>query len=219
MNWINDIINHRRKVHSQCGEEGFIEFIMSHIGWGETRYIVDIGASDGEWLSNTKIFEDERTPRLMFDGNNKGNQLVHQNWITAENIVEILTSHQCSKGFSLLSFDLDGNDLYVLDKIMEHFSPRLIVAEINGTIPEHISKTIVYNPQHIWGMDDYYGFSLAAGLKLAQKHNYRIIFQNDAMNAYFVRRDLLAQPDIAINLKFSARPYHPHNITKPWVEY
>lgn len=218
--WVGDIKNYRSKIFSQSGEEGYLEFILNNVGWGLRKYIVDIGASDGTWLSNTKyLAETASAHRLMFDGNNKGNPEVFPAWITAENICSLLKEARCPKEFSLLSFDIDGNDAFVLDAILKNYAPRVIIAEINGTIPFGISKTIKYNPEHTWGEDDYYGFSISAGLKLAEKHGYRIVFQNDSLNAYFVRKDLLVNPEQTIDLNYRHIQYHPHNSTGVWVEY
>jgi len=32
MSWLQEIKNHRKKKYSQCGEEGFIEFILKNLG-------------------------------------------------------------------------------------------------------------------------------------------------------------------------------------------
>lgn len=216
--WISQIPLHKWKKYSQTGEEGYIKYILDNIGYGDKKFLVDIGAWDGEHLSNTKCFIDERGfTGLLIDGDNRGNPKVKQEWITAENVCAVLKKHKCPKEFSFLSFDIDGNDYFVIKEILSIYRPRLIVCEVNGTIPAGISKTIKYNPNHQWNNDDYYGFSFSAGLKLAEATGYRVIFQNDSLNLYLVRKDLLADPD-SIHVSFSHNPYHPHNPTGEWVE-
>lgn len=217
--WIQKLYSMDRfKKYSQTGEEGYIKFILDNIGYGKKRFLVDVGAWDGAHLSNTKWFLDEHGFKgLLIDGDNRGNKEVQQEWITAENIVSILKKYNCPKEFDFLSYDTDGNDFYIMREMMSVFRPRLIVCEVNGTIPLGVSKAIRYNPSHTWNNDDYYGFSFSAGLKLAEQMGYRVIFQNDALNLYMVRKDLLADPD-SIQVPFHHALYHPHNSTREWVE-
>jgi hypothetical protein len=208
----------RFKKYSQTGEEGYLRHILGHVGFGD-RFLVDVGAWDGYHLSNTRYFIEEYGYRsVLIDGDNRGNLEVSERWVTKENILQIMQEHAVPKNFSLLSFDTDGNDYDILETLCSEYKPDVIVCEVNGTIPLGVSKKIQYNPNHTWNNDDYYGFSMSAGLKLADKIGYRIVFQNDALNLYLVRKDLLANPDIDINLNFQHNKYHPHNALGIWVE-
>ncbi len=216
--WISQLPLKKLKIHSQTGEEGFIKHILDNIGYGDKRFLVDIGAWDGAHLSNTKWFLDEHGFKgLLIDGDNRGNAKVKEEWITAENVCDVLKKHKCPKDFTFMSFDIDGNDFFVIKEILSKYRPRLIVCEVNGTIPFGISKTIRYNENHVWNSDDYYGFSFSAGLTLAELTGYRVIFQNDALNLYLVRKDLLGDPD-SIHVAFEHNPYHPHNSVGIWEE-
>lgn len=209
-NWVHDIVNHRHKVYSQTGEEGFINFILNQFEY-EKGFLVDIGAGDGETLSNTKLFLDAGLFKgILIDGNNHGNKQVKEHWITKDNICELLKKYKCPKDFELLSLDLDGNDYDIIYAICQEYRPKLIVCEINGTIPEGVSKKIAYNPEHTWQNNDYYGFSYSAGLKLAEKLGYVVVFQNDALNMYMVRKDLLDGVELPTNLNFQHCQYHAH---------
>lgn len=215
--WVQQIIRAPRlKKYSQTGEEGVLEFILNSIDTGN-KFLVDIGAWDGSHLSNTKYFLESRGyTGLLIDGDNRGNEQVKQEWITKDNICEILAKYNCPNDFSLLSFDIDGNDYDVLTAMLSQYKPRVLVCEINGTIPISVSKKIKYNPNHTWNNDDYYGFSFAAAYKLAQNTGYKIVHQNDALNVYMVRNDMLANPNMQINIGFQHCQYHPHNATGEW---
>ena len=215
-NWISQIAYNKYKKYSQTGEEGYLKFILDNIGYGN-KFLVDIGAWDGYHLSNTRMFiESLGYKSLLIDGDNRGNSEVKKEWITKENICEILKKHNCPKEFSLLSYDTDGNDFDIIQEMCSTYRPDLIICEVNGTIPLGISKKIKYNPNHVWRDNDYYGFSFSAGLKLAESIGYRIVFQNDALNLYMVRKELLANPNIEINLNFQHNPYHPHDPNGVW---
>jgi hypothetical protein len=216
--WIYQTALHRFKQHSQSGEEGFIKYILDNIGHGN-KFLVDIGAGDGEFLSNTKYFLDNHEyTGIQIDGNPQGNDNVKKEWITKDNICSILKKYKCPKEFTFLSLDLDGNDFDIIKAICSQYKPSMIVCEINGTIPIGVSKKITYNPEHLWNNDDYYGFSFSAGVKLAESMGYKIIFQNDALNIYMVRKDLLVNPKDDIQIDFQHSQYHPHKPNGNWEE-
>lgn len=221
-NWIKTISTcPKLKKYSQTGEEGYLKYILDNVGPGDEKFLVDIGAGDGFKLSNTRLFkEDYGYTAVLIDGDPKGAKDVYQHWITRENISDILAGYNCKKGFSLLSLDLDGNDYDILEAVLKDYQPRVVVAEINGTIPIQVSKKIKYDPNHTWKNNDYYGFSFSAALKLARNTGYRIVLQTDALNVYLVRRDLLIEPDQPIAIPFKSNQYHPHDPSRngDWEE-
>lgn len=213
------------KKYSQCGEEGYIEHILANVKkkCNLTYFLVDIGASDGEWLSNSKYFiEKYNYNAILLDGDNKGkDDVVHKEWLTAENICEVLEKYKCPKEFDFLSFDTDGNDIYILEKILEKYQPKVIVSEFNPIWKKSENKTIAYNPNHTWNNDTYYGYSFAAGKVLAEKFGYKIIFQNGDLNLYYVKKDFLqnADAELEINYKEGMLYHAQHPEGKVWVEY
>lgn len=214
MNWTDKINNYRFKFYSQTGEEGFITNIMNHIGGWKEKQIVDLGAWDGVYLSNTRYFEQIGCKRVLIDGDDRGSSDVHEHWITKENICQLLNQYNVEKEFDLLNIDIDGNDADILESILKEFRPRLIVSEFNGALDG--CKKMKYNPNHEWNNDDYYGYSLEYGNKIAYENGYRIVFQNDSLNLYYVREDLLDK-DLQVDLKFKKANYHPH-VDGEWEE-
>lgn len=215
-NWVYLMKVHDKfKMYSQTGEEGIIGYILAHIS--ANKFLVDLGAWDGQHLSNTKYFLDHQGYEgLLIDGDNHGNENVKQHFITKENICGLLKNYGCPKYFDFLNIDLDGNDYYILNEILSQYRPALICAEFNGTIDNGVSKTIAYNEHHTWGNDDYYGFSFEAGKKLAEANGYAVVFQNDSLNIYMVRKDLLNGSEFGVN--YAVNKYHPHNPNGEWVE-
>jgi len=214
-NWLYNIEQHRLKKYSQTGEEGFLLHILANI-CNEPQFLVDLGAGDGITLSNTRLLiEEYGFSHILLDANNQGNHEVHEEWITAENVCDLLRKYDCPMKFTLLSVDLDGNDFDVIKAVCDQFQPTVIVCEINGTIPLGISKKIVYNPEHVYQGDDYYGFSFSAAVKLADLLGYRMIYQNDALNAYLINKDVIAA-DLPPIPRFKHDPYHKHNPHGVW---
>jgi len=189
--WIDEIGNQHYKKYSQYGEEGYLKFILKNIGT-TNRFLVDIGASDGKYLSNTKIFRDAGWESVLIDGRKFPG--VVQSYVTVENILKTLNLYGVPKEFDLLSIDIDGNDYWVLSKLLTEFRPRLIISEYNSEFTD--SRTIEYDPTFYFRGTDYYGYTFAAGLKLAERTGYKVIFQNAHLNMYYLRNDIAAGASI-----------------------
>jgi len=208
----------KTKKYSQCGEDIILKRIFNAIGT-TNKFLVDFGAGDGFALSNSRLFIEEGWQGLLMDGDNQGNTDVKEEFITAENICELFAKYNVPKEFDFLSIDIDGNDYWVLNAILKGgysgYSPRVIIAEFNGTIANGISKTIKYNPTHKWGNNDYYGFSFDAGKKLATQHGYTLVCQSELTNMVFVRSDIV--PDTGYGVNYKPMQYHAHTDQGEWV--
>lgn len=117
-----------------------------------------------------------------------------------------------------MSFDLDGNDIYILEKILSEYSPNAFVAEFNPIFFPNESVTIAYDENHVWNNDTFYGFSFLAGVKMGKKFGYTCIFQNDNLNMYFVRDEFLQGINIP-ELKYDVVYNHATSNKKDWVFY
>ncbi len=217
--WIEDLKNiiPLPRVYSQYEEESYIGFILNNIGV-VNKFLVDIGAGNGAYLSNSRLLLDEyKWNGVLIDGAYE-NEYVKKHFVTAENILGILKKYGVPEEFDLLSYDTDGNDYFILQKILSKYSPRLIICEYNGTLPVNSSVTIKYNPDHRFEENNYYGFSFEAGKKLAEQFGYRVVFQNNITNMYLVRKDCLANPEAQINVSYVPNPYWAHSPNREWVE-
>lgn len=178
MNWIERMYEIKGKdLYSQNGEGLLLEYVLHYCNRGcFGKSFIDIGAGDGFNLSNT---------RHLINIGYKGKQLdkIKDDFITCDNVL------QHYQGAALISIDIDGNDYWILDKMLSHIKPFVVIAEFNPTFTD--SRTIKYNPFHEWAGDDYYGFSFEAGKKLAEKHEYEIIFNVADMNLIMVEKDLI----------------------------
>lgn len=220
LEWVNGIknVNCYMKRYAQFGEEAIFDYIFSNIGT-HNKFLVDFGASSlNLGLSNSKYLLENGWNGLLMDGKSDGNPLIKEEFITAENIVSVFQKYLTPKEFDLLSIDIDGNDVWVLEKILEGgYKPRVIINEFNGCIPVGVNKAIKYNPTHSWGENDYYGGSFQAFKVLLEKFDYTLVHQVATTNMIFIRGDIVPQCDYGVT--YSQNQYHAHSPNREWVEY
>jgi hypothetical protein len=204
MNWIERMYELKGKdLYSQNGEGFYLEYVSNCLSHEcEVRSFVDIGSGDGFILSNTRHLTNIGFRGRCFD-RVKGHE------ITCENILKYWSWHHPA----IISIDIDGNDYWILDTMLPHYKPAVIIAEFNPAFTD--SRAIKYNPDHVWAGDDYYGFSFEAGVKLAEKHGYKVIFQIADMNMIMVREDLIKVPIPPVTFKQS--DYFKKSERTDWV--
>jgi len=185
MNWIERMYELKGKdLYSQNGEGIYLEYVVNQIenkvGYKLKLDIVDIGGGDGFYLSNSRHIKNIGGTAYVYD-------LENDNKVNLDNVLGLV----CFEPL-ILSVDTDGNDYWIINTILEHHRPYIIICEFNPAFTD--SRTIKYNPNHEWAGDDYYGFSFEAGKNLAEKHDYEIIFNVANMNLIMVRKDLINVP-------------------------
>lgn len=141
---------HLKDVYSQNGEDGVIEYLVSEVDlMSGNNLVVDVGAWDGTYLSNTKYQIDKGLPGLLIEADPiraKNCRLLYQDNDRVDVIEkfvgpdyplnELLRDYLKDFRFLLLSIDIDGDDLAVLQTIGE-FRPSIVVIEFNPEIPNH----------------------------------------------------------------------------------
>lgn len=199
MNWIERLYELKgRDLYSQSGEGYYLEYILSHLDF-DLNLIVDIGGGDGFYLSNSRHLSLQGWPVQIIDKENG-------DFITLENIE--LQNH------SVLSIDIDGNDYWILNKVLNFHKPAIIVCEFNPAFTD--ARAIKYNPDHVWDGTDYYGFTFEAAKKLATEHGYMIIFNLANMNLFLLRNDLVQGLHVP-EVTYRQDNFFPHNDKGEWV--
>jgi hypothetical protein len=190
------------KIYSQVDEDGIIESIFSKIGEGGKTFI-EIGCGDGS-ENNTHALVLKGWKGVWVDGN-RGNiekirkrlpadnsflVLINQ-MITRENVMQVLqqniTEIRNDISVDLLSVDIDGNDFYVLEAILQSSKPRVLCVEYNAKFPYPMELMVKYSPLRGWERDDYQGASLACFTRLCERYGYSLVTCNlSGNNAFFV---------------------------------
>jgi len=191
------------KVYSQGDEDGIIQEIFNRIGL-ESRIFVEFGVGDGLENNTAKLLLDgwrglwlEGSPtdsakiRRTFSRELASGQLKFtQAFIDRDNINSLISAHYTG-AIDLISIDIDGNDIHILENL-DAVSPRVLIIEYNGKFPPPMSIAQKYNRSNIWRGTDYNGSSLEAITKIAIQKGYRLVGCNIiGTNAFFVRADLV----------------------------
>jgi hypothetical protein len=204
------------QVFSQNGEDGVISEIFRRIGTTD-RFFVEIGVGDG--LENcTAYFLSQGWNGRWVDGDGsaidkinksfwqplaKGDLVVRQALVNAENIAGILADLKVPTEFDLLSLDIDRNTYFVW-QALKHFRPRVVVIEYNSTYPPAVDWKVEYDPNLVYNCTSYMGANLKAYERLGAELGYALVgCELSGINAFFVRRDLcgdkFAEPFTAEN--------------------
>jgi len=125
-------------------------------------------------------------------------------FINLENINEVFDNEKL--GF--LSIDIDGNDYWILSKILENnIIPEVLIVEYNVSFLDH-PITIPYKKDFNMFKEHsshcYHGASLVAFDKLTKKYDYALIKSIAGTNAIFIQKKLLN--------KTSQKQYEPHEV-------
>ena len=166
-----NLIPYGFKVFSQSDEDGILNEIFKRIGTTNKKFLefgvnstnnnttsLLLNAWTGVWLeaSNSKVKKIKKKYEAFLK---KKKLKIYKKKITAENINSVIKSVHLKGRIDLLSIDIDGNELYLLNKLSQ-IKPRVIIVEYNSKFPPPIKKTIKYSPSFIWKYDDYSGSSL-----------------------------------------------------------
>jgi len=221
-------------VYSQCDEDGIIAHILSVI---ESRTplqktCIELGTSNGLennthalilsgfrgiWIEGDQQLVDQ-TAQELGGTTHPRLKLVCQ-MIDADNLswLRPTSLEFLGQELDLLSIDLDGNDRYVLRKIVPQLHPKILVVEYNPKFPPPLRLSIPYDPLHIWTLDDFYGSSLCQLVDDAE--GYRLVSCNiTGANAFFVRRDLADLfPDYSPQQLY--QPLRQHLIFAKWKDH
>ncbi len=196
----NPLCRFGKKCFSQADEDGITLEILRRLDLLEGGVYAEFGVGDG--MENNSLI----LASLGWKGFWVGGETLKpdiskadpkkfaylKEWITLDNIVGLarkgLARVEAEK-LDLLSLDLDGNDIYFVEKLLsQDLRPALFIVEYNGKFPPPVEFQIIYDATHAWEGTDYFGASLASYAKLFQKHGYRLVCCNamSGANAFFV---------------------------------
>jgi hypothetical protein len=200
------LLEHKKDVHSQTGEDGIIETILSALG-DRNQWCVEFGAWDGQHLSNTRnLIENSGYHAVLIEGDTERYQVLRELYKKNDLVVavnafvgfephngldSILAKTPVPADFDFCSIDIDGNDYHAW-KAITAYRPKLICIEFNPTIPTDCLFVQQADPKLNQGS------SLLALVELGRSKGYQLASVLK-FNAFFVREDLFPRLEIADN--------------------
>jgi hypothetical protein len=189
-------------VNSQNGEDGMIQEIFRRIGV-KSRLFVEVGVGDGT-ENNTAFLLCTGWTGFWIDGSDavlrtlNGRRdlqeclTAHISFLDRENVTGVFERLGVPKEFDLLSLDIDQNTFHIWGGL-KGFSPRVVVAEYNASIPPDVEWAVRYDATRSWDGTQNFGASLKAFERLGERLGYSLVGCDfNGVNAFFVRRDLVA---------------------------
>ena len=192
------------RKYSQFEEDGILLYLFSLIK-PVNRTCLEICAGAGDECNTANLILNHGWWGYLYDGdpNNvkrgkkffgkNSNTFLHppefrQEWITAENVNDLLSDAGLSGPIDLMSLDIDGMDYWVW-KALEVIEPQVIVCETHNPIPADRALTVPYDPKFTFESENHRGASLAAMTKLGNEKGYRLVGTHRyGFNAFFVKR-------------------------------
>src|ERR1041384_961402 len=125
-----DLLDYKKNVFSQNGEDGIIEEIFRRIGV-ESRSCCEFGAWDGKYLSNCRKLIQEGWRALMIEGDSQKAKALMENYrensaVTCVNrfvdrdknsLAQIVKDTAFPATLDFLSIDIDGLDYEVFESL------------------------------------------------------------------------------------------------------
>jgi hypothetical protein len=219
-----ELRSYGRKVTSQNDEDGILAYLVSALGLTE-GFCVEFGigppwqgdlARDGLEGNCRQLLEHGWRGLLMDAALYPPEYGVHQEFVSAFNVNELLRKHQTPESIDVMSLDVDGQEFWIWCNLMAR--PRIIVVEYNGAIPADVSATVPFDLMFKWDGTNYHGASLAALQKLGRSKFYTLVYAN-GVNAFFVCDDLVANPAaFSLDRVYVGLELHPPDPAgRPWV--
>jgi hypothetical protein len=215
---------HEFQMFSQTGADGIIAEIFHRIGRTNSIF-VEFGVGNGlenntaalllqgwsgVWIEASKRSNKEirRSLKPLID---EQKLTVLEQFVTRDNIVDLLEDCDLPHDPDLVSIDIDGNDYWVWEALLSRYAPRVIVIEYNALLGPSVPWVMEYDSASARKSivaTSYFGGSLKAMEMLGRRNGYSLVGCDFlGINAFFVRNDLLQD-------KFCA-PYTSENHFEP----
>jgi len=192
------LINFRKNIFSQWGEDGIIEEIIKRLELKDLE-VCEFGAWDGKFMSNTFNLVKNFNARAVYIEGDKQKYLdllrtakeypnilpinafvSHKN--DKNSLDNLLAPTFLKKDFDILSVDIDGYDLEVVFH-MQNYIPKIIIIEINSSLMPGI--------RHMHSRK-IKGNSFSSTKDVLKKKNYTPVLHNKG-NLFFINNLHLAK--------------------------
>lgn len=207
-----NINDYELKIFSQFGEDGIIDFLVNKIQI-KNKIFIEFGVEDYEEANTRFLLEGKNWSGLIFDSSNqninkikkqdyywRNNLIAKKEFITAENINELIDQNLEDQEIGLLSIDVDGNDYWIW-KSLKVIDPTIVVIEYNARFGFDEALVVPYsekfNRKIAHYSTIYFGASLKALYELAKSKGYSLVGTNlNGNNAFFVKNSEIEKANL-----------------------
>jgi hypothetical protein len=168
-------------------EEQVLErYIAELLPADHCRTAVDIGAGDGRTGSNTLALFKRGWKGVGLEWDSRKIYKLAKIYqhlpgvspcrlrVTPDNVLPLLEAYAVERSFSVLNVDIDSYDYWVLDVILSHYRPSIVITEINEKIPPPIKFRVKYDSD-FQTHEHFYGYSIACLEELCAQRGYALI--------------------------------------------
>lgn len=188
-----------KTLYSESGEDGILMKLIELIYYdNNNKFFVEFGAEDGSQC-NTKILREMfNWNGLQMDGGYENESInLKKEFLTKENVVDTFEKYRVPKHINVLSIDIDYNDFYCLNKILEKYTCDIIICEYNATHLPNEDKIVIYDKDGESFGSNYFGLSLLSVDKLGKKYNYSLIYCNKkGVNCFLINNSIIEQKNL-----------------------
>lgn len=200
-----NIQDYEFKVFSQNGEDGIIQFLIQNTEI-KNKIFVEFGVETYKEANTKFLLLNNGWSGLIIDGDKNAMEKIASsdlhwkydlksigNFITKDNINEIIKSAGIEGEIGLLSVDIDGNDYWVFENI-DCVNPQILIMEYNSMFGDTHKISVPYDENFVRSQKHYsnlyYGASIAALCDIANKKGYDLVGSNSfGNNLFFIRHD------------------------------
>ena len=192
-----DLRRHECSFYSKSGIDGVLAKIFQEVQ-PSCLYCVEIGSGNGQFESNTLLLRLQGWGCVLFDKMHENHKdRLFKEFITAENVGNLLAKYGVPEDFALLCLDTGYNDYYLWKAIDRAYRPSVVMIRFN---PHHLpseDKIVQYHPFFAGDHTTYYGASILALQKLGRSKGYSLVYaERSGTYLFFVREDLLLERDL-----------------------
>lgn len=205
------------KVFSQYGEDGILDFLLTKLKIYKPSFL-EIGTQNYSESNTRFIYQRTNCSGKIIDCDLnlslkvknvlgsylwKGDLEIISEFITVENLFGTLKikNEKDIINNDIFSLDIDGNDYWIMEKLINKINSKIIVLEYNPYFGGSKSVTVPYDPNFDRTNYHYsnlcWGCSLKALFLLLDNNNYIFVGSNlNNNNGFWIRSDLLDQINI-----------------------
>lgn len=204
---IQDLSETEFKVYSQWGEDGIIQYLIDNIDI-ENEVFVEFGVQNYTESNTRYLLINNNWSGLVIDGSQeyidyikkdeiywKYNLKAECDFITAENINDIILRNGIKGKIGLLSVDIDGVDYWVW-RAINCIEPDIVICEYNHRFGKEEAVTVPYKADFVRTEENntniYFGASIKALEKIAVEKGYSLVgVSSNGVKVFFVKTNLL----------------------------